>query len=122
MFAGAVEQLAVGAILLDEHGHFLKANLLASQLLEEKDGLQVRQRQLELSDVRVGRELKTIIQRVLDNGRNNQPAVVQALRVQRPSGRPDLGLLVRLVPQYAWSEGQHGAGGRGVYKRSGAAR
>jgi DNA-binding CsgD family transcriptional regulator len=107
LFAGAVEQLAVGAILLDEHGHFLKANLLANQILEEKDGLQIRQGQLELFDARLSRELKILIQRVLDNGRNNEPAVVQALRVQRRSGRPDLGLLVRLVPQYAWAEGQH---------------
>ena len=38
LFAGAVEQLAVGAILLDEHGQFLKANQLAAHILDEKDG------------------------------------------------------------------------------------
>lgn len=107
LFAGTVEQLAVGAILLDEHGLFLQANQLATQLLGELDGLQIRQRQLELSDVRPTRELQNIVQRVLTNGRNDQPAVVEALRARRPSGRPDLGLLVRLVPKYAWSEGQH---------------
>lgn len=107
LFAGAVEQLAVGAILLDENGQFLQANQLATQILEERDGLQIRQRQLELSDKTPNRELHGIIQRVLANGRSQAPAVVEALRVRRPSGRPDLGLLVRLVPQYAWSEGRH---------------
>lgn len=107
LFAGTVEQLAVGAILLDEHGLFLQANQLATQILGEKDGLQVRQRHLESSDLQASRELRDIIQRVLVNGRANAPAVVEALRIRRPSGRPDLGLLVRLVPQYAWAEGQH---------------
>jgi DNA-binding CsgD family transcriptional regulator/PAS domain-containing protein len=107
LFAGAVEQLAMGAILLDEHGLFLQANQLATQILGEKDGLRVRQRHLESSDVQSSRELRDIIQRVLINGRGNAPAVVEALRIRRPSGRPDLGLLVRLVPQYAWAEGQH---------------
>jgi DNA-binding CsgD family transcriptional regulator len=107
LLAVAVEQLAVGTVLLDEHGQFLKANQLASHILDEKDGLSINQRRLELINTRLSRELNDIIQRVLDNGRNNEPAIVQALRVQRPSGRPDLGLLVRLVPQYAWAEGQH---------------
>jgi DNA-binding CsgD family transcriptional regulator len=107
LFAGTVEQLAVGAILLDEHGLFLQANQLAGQILAEKDGLQIRQRHLELSDLQPSRELQDIIQRVLATGRNNAPTVVEALRARRPSGRPDLGLLVRLMPQYEWSEGQH---------------
>lgn len=107
LFAGAVEQLAVGAILLDEHGLFLQANQLATQILDERDGLQVNQRRLELSDARPSRELQDLVQRVLANARNDAPAVVEALRVRRPSGRPDLGLLVRLVPQYGWAEGQH---------------
>jgi DNA-binding CsgD family transcriptional regulator/PAS domain-containing protein len=107
LFAGTVEQLAVGAILLDEHGLFLQANQLATQILAEKDGLQVRQRHIESSEQQSSRELRDIIQRVLVNGRSKAPAVVEALRIRRPSGRPDLGLLVRLVPQYAWAEGQH---------------
>lgn len=106
LFAGAVEQLAVGTILLDENGSFLKANQLAAQILDERDGLQITQRQLTLSDQRRQRELKELIARALEHARAQRPAIVQALRVQRPSGRPDLGLMLRVVPQYQWAEGR----------------
>lgn len=106
VFAGAVEQLAVGTILLDEHGKFLTANHLATQILSERDGLEIVNQQLTLASPQQSRELKEIIQRALTNAREQQPAIVQALRVQRPSGRPDLGLMLRLVPQYQWGEGQ----------------
>jgi hypothetical protein len=33
-------------------------------------------------------------------------AVVEALRVRRPSGKGDFGLVIRPVPRSAWSEGQ----------------
>lgn len=107
LFAGAVEQLAVGTILLDEHGKFMQANQLAAQIISERDGLQIASGQLELASHAQHREFKEALQLALDNARNKRPAVVQALRVQRPSGRPDLGLMLRLVPQYQWAEGQH---------------
>ncbi|HEY3698962.1 MAG TPA: helix-turn-helix transcriptional regulator [Spongiibacteraceae bacterium] len=107
LFAGAVEQLAVGTILLDEHGKFLHANQLATQILDERDGIQIANQQLELANNSQHREFKQAVQRALDNARNNRPAIVHALRVQRPSAKPDLGLMLRLVPQYQWAEGQH---------------
>jgi len=105
LFAGAVAQLDVGTILLDEHGRFLKANAPATQILSEKDGLQVTQQQLELATRQRSQELQQIIRRVLASAHRNEAAVVQVLRVPRPSGRADLGLMVRLVPQYEWAEG-----------------
>jgi len=107
LFAGAVDQLAVGTILLDEHGKFMQANQLATQILSERDGLQIVNAQLELAAASQHREFKEVLAVALDNARNRRPAIVQALRIQRPSGRPDLGLMLRLVPQYQWAEGQH---------------
>lgn len=106
LFAGAVAQLDVGTILLDEHGKFLKANAPASQILAERDGLQVSHQQLELASRQRTQELQQAIRRVLSSAHRNEAAVVEALRVQRPSGRADLGLMVRMVPQYQWAESQ----------------
>jgi len=105
LFAGAVAQLDVGTILLDEHGKFLKANAPAEHILSEKDGLQIAHQQIELAGRPRTQELQQIIRRVLAAAHSNEAAVVQALRVQRPSGRADLGLMVRPVPQYPWAEG-----------------
>jgi DNA-binding CsgD family transcriptional regulator len=107
LFAGAVEQLAVGTILLDENGHFLKANQPATRILAEKDGLQVRNGQLQLATRQRTQDLQALIQRVLASAHRNETAVVEALRVARPSGHADLGLMVRLVPQIEWAEAQN---------------
>lgn len=106
LYAGAVEQLAVGTILLDEHGKVTKCNQLATRILDENDGLRLHDGRLELADRQRGRELQASIDSVLASALRGEPAVVQALRVRRPSGRPELGLLVRPVPHSEWAEGQ----------------
>ena len=107
LYAGAVEQLAVGTILLDERGRVLKANQLASRILEERDGLSLHAGQLELGNRRDTQELQKRIQHVIESALRHVPAVVEAMRVARPSGRAELGLIVRPVPQSEWAEGQN---------------
>lgn len=104
VFAGAVAQLAVGTVLLDDHGRVLKVNPPAEQILAEKDGLQLANQQLQLATRQRTQELQDMIRRVLSSADRNETAVVEALRVTRPSGRADLGLMVRLVPQVEWAE------------------
>ncbi len=106
LYAGAVEQLSVGTIILDENARLLNCNAMASELFEQKDGLYCVKDRLQLSNTERTAELQQLIGEVMDSQRAERPAVVQALRVERPSGLADLGLVIRPVPGNAWSQGK----------------
>lgn len=106
LFAGAVEQLSVGCIILDENGRILNCNAMAQTLLEQKDGLVQLADNLQLSKREQTAELQQLIADVLEDQRRGEPALARAMTVVRPSGRPDLGLVIRPVPTSQWSEGQ----------------
>jgi DNA-binding CsgD family transcriptional regulator/PAS domain-containing protein len=105
LYAGAVEQLSVGCIVLDENARVLSSNPMAAKLIAQKDGLILLNDNLYLSTRDQTNELQEIIIAVLDQ-RQQTPAIVQAMKVHRPSGLNDLGLVVRPVPVTEWSEGQ----------------
>ncbi|WP_101757420.1 helix-turn-helix transcriptional regulator [Oceanicoccus sp. KOV_DT_Chl] len=106
LYAHAVDKLAVGTIILDEQGKILSTNPLAGQLLAEKDGLFQKQQQLHISNTLQATELHTTVTNILAQRDSAKPAMAEAMRVQRPSGKADLGLVIRPVPSSQWSEGQ----------------
>lgn len=106
LFAGAMDKLSVGTILLDEHARVLSANAVAHQLFEQKDGISVIDSKLTFQARDDSAALQAIIKEALEAQQNDQVGMVKACRLPRPSGRPDLGVVVRPVPTSAWSEGQ----------------
>lgn len=106
IYANAVDKLAVGTIILDERGDVLNTNAMASQLLAQKDGISLNNQQLSISHHELATEFQQLLNKVLDQRRDNKPALAEALRVSRPSGRADLALVIRPVPVSEWSEGQ----------------
>ncbi|WP_101757422.1 helix-turn-helix transcriptional regulator [Oceanicoccus sp. KOV_DT_Chl] len=106
LYAGVVEQLSVGSIILDENGRVLNANEMAARLIAAKDGLLQHKNNLQLATRDQTVELQKLIAEVLENQRRGLPAVVQAMKVQRPSGLADLGFVIRPIPTNEWSEGQ----------------
>ena len=68
--------------------------------------MRVTDNELRFADPAIGRQLQQVIEKVLDAHLRGAPAVVEALRVRRPSGKGDFGLVIRPVPRSAWSEGQ----------------
>lgn len=106
LFASAVDRLAVGTIILDEQGQIIKSNNLASQLLECKDGVSVQKQQLVFEKRELNEEFRQLLQQVLSPTSDGKPGMAEALRVTRPSGKPDLGLVIRPVPTSEWPEGQ----------------
>lgn len=106
LYASAVDRLAVGTIILDEHGQILKTNELASQLLKHKDGISQQNNQLIFNQRELNTEFKGLLEQVLGSSQDSKPGMAQALRVARPSGSADLGLIVRPVPTSEWPEGQ----------------
>ncbi len=106
LYAGAVQQLAVGTILLDETGVVLESNPLATALLSQQDGLQLAGGRLNLGSREATAELQRAIDQVLTQQRQATPSMVEVIRVPRPSGRADLGLVIRAVPTSHFSEGR----------------
>jgi len=106
LYAGAVDQLAVGTIILDGHGAVLDTNRVAQDLLRLSDGMRVLNNQLRFSDAEIGQQLQRVVAKVLEAHIRGEPAMVEALRIRRPSGKGDFGLVIRPVPRSAWSEGQ----------------
>ena len=108
IYAGAVDQLSVATIILDEKGRLLNTNALASALLKEADGLCLSGKHLRIENRSTDRELQSGLASVIRAQQAGETSVVKALRVPRPGGRSALGLVVRPVPVSEWAEGQAG--------------
>lgn len=106
LYAGAVDQMAVGTIILDENGKVLQTNQVAERLLQEKDGIKQVNDGLQVGSARDTQEFRRLVRQAMLSQKGNQATVVEAMRVTRPSGRADLGIIVRSVPLAAWSEGK----------------
>ena len=106
VYAGAVSQLAVATIILDEQARVLKANPVAQALLDEQDGLSVRDQKLRIEGRDRDRSLQEALQSTIRAQQQGEASVVRALRVPRSGAHTDLGLVVRPVPASEWSQGQ----------------
>ena len=106
VYAGAVSQLAVASIILDEQARVLSANPIAQAMLDQGDGLSLKGQRLHIGGRDINKELQQAVASIIRAQHQGEPSVVKALRVPRSSGRSDLGLVVRPVPVSKWSEGQ----------------
>ncbi len=106
VYSGAVDQLSVATIILDEQGRMLNTNALAKALLEEGNGLCLHGRQLHIDGRDINRELQQALDTIIKAQQAGTTAIVRALRVPRSAGRADLGLVIRPVPAAQGNEGQ----------------
>ena len=106
LYAGAVEQLAVATIVLDEQGRVLSANTVARALLEGDNGLSIRGQHLVIEGRDKNRELQTALETIIKALHRGEASVIRALRVPRGGDRAQLGLVLRPVPVSEWGEGQ----------------
>ena len=106
VYAGAVSQLSVATIILDEQGRVLNTNAVARALLEQGDALSLRGERLHIEGRDINKELQQALANIIMAQQSGKASVVRALRVPRPAGGSDLGLVIRPVPTSQWSEGQ----------------
>ena len=106
VYAGAVSQLSVATIILDEQGRVLNTNTVARALLEQGDALSLRGERLHIEGRDINKELQQALANIIMAQQSGKASVVRALRVPRPAGGSDLGLVIRPVPTSQWSEGQ----------------
>ena len=106
LYAGAVDQLSVATVILDERGRALNTNSVARHILQQADGITLEADHLKLSSRNQDIELQQLIEAAITAQRAGTPGMARALRVSRPSGAPELGLVIRPVPASEWAEGQ----------------
>lgn len=106
VYAGAVNQLSVATIILDEQGRLLTTNPVGRALLDAAEGISLREGRLHIEGRDINKELQQALATIIKAQLRGETSVVKALRVPRSSGRSDLGLVIRPVPASQWSEGQ----------------
>lgn len=106
VYAGAVNQLSVATIILDEQGRLLTTNAVGRALLDQGEGLSLRAGRLHIEGRDINKELQQALATIIRAQMNGETSVVRALRVPRSAGRAHLGLVIRPVPASQWSEGQ----------------
>jgi len=106
LFAGAMTQLALATIILDEKGDILQTNPIADELLVQLDGLRIIDGKLSINRSADNLRLRELVADATAAQRQGQSSIAQAMSVERPSGRAPLGLVVRPVPAREWAEGQ----------------
>ncbi|NRB41868.1 MAG: helix-turn-helix transcriptional regulator [Pseudomonadales bacterium] len=100
----AIDQMAMGRILLDEKLELIKINQAAQEVLQDKNDISISNNQLQLQEVLQQKAFKQLLQQVLHAYNNNEPGFVKAFKVQCKQGN-NLGLLLRPMPQSISSEG-----------------
>jgi len=106
VYAGAVEQLLVATIILDEQGRVLSSNATAAALLAAGDDVAVVDNFLRLTDRGADRELRSLLQEVMQAQRGAQPQPARAMHIPRAGAQPDLGLVARAVPPATGAQGR----------------
>lgn len=107
LYAGAVDQLSVATIVLDEQGCLLSTNKVARALLDQGDGLCERNNRLYIEGRDINRDLQAALE-TITRGRQSdggEASLVSALRVPRSGERSDLGIVIRPVPPSSRGEG-----------------
>jgi DNA-binding CsgD family transcriptional regulator len=106
VYAGAVNQLSVASIILDERGRLLTTNAVGQALLDQGEGLSLRDGCLHIEGRDINKELQQALSVIIKAQLRGETSLVRALRVPRSAGRADLGLVIRPVPASQWSKGQ----------------
>ncbi len=109
LYAGTLERLSVGAVILDKKGKILRTNHAAAAILAERDGLSTVNGVLQAAYGSENRELHALIERAIKGATKGErastkPQLVSGMSLTRNSGKPNLGIVVRTAPLTEWSE------------------
>lgn len=108
VYAGAVEQLQVATIILDEVGEVLSTNAAADQLLAQSDSIILRDRKPTLTSATAQEEFRVLLETVARARREPGPGTAAAMQIPATGKAEGLGLIARAVPP------SHAVEGRGI--------
>ncbi len=105
LYSGAVSRLLLGIVHFSHEGSILDMNEEAQRILAEKDGLSRSGKGLAASSRSENQELQRLISEALSGGdRGEAPGLAEAMSITRPSGRSQIGIVVRAIPFAEYSE------------------
>lgn len=105
-YADAIDQLAMGVVILDERAHVLRSNQAGKRLLSQQRGLCVNAEEiLQVGDRQENKAFRNLLDEVVEAHRKGQPGFVRAFRIADSGSLTGMGLLVRPLPFPATSEG-----------------
>jgi len=104
LYAGTIDRMLVGMVILDESGAILKKNPAADEILAENDGIRLNGGSFEIAYAQESRKFQYLLRRAHLGHHGGGPAIAEAMSITRPSGRGKLGVLVRTVPLSEWAE------------------
>jgi len=109
LYAGTLNQMAVGAIIVDGHGRILDRDRIAEALLKQADGVAAVGGMLTLHDRKASARLRDALRKIAESERKGERSLVEAIRVERPSGKRDFGFILKPAPQPQYLDGQNSA-------------
>jgi len=95
LYSSTITRQSVGVITLDERGKVVTRNVVADNIIRDKDGLSIVNDQIHLDSSSARSKLSDFIDAIVSAQRSQEFAPTNALAVERPSGRPDLEILVK---------------------------
>lgn len=104
VYAGTLDRLSVGTVLLDKKGRVLSTNQAAALILAERNGISLVQGMLYPSNTNERRELNRLIEQAIAASASTAPGVIAGMSITRSDGHSNLGILVRSAPVVEWSE------------------
>lgn len=106
LYAGAVAQMSVATLLIDEQGAVINRNDKAESLLASSTEIMIESGVLRLKDPVLDLRLQTMLSRLLDTSVHEQAKLVQAMRLPAANQEGDWGMILRPIPSNRWSEGK----------------
>lgn len=109
MAVGAFDRVAVGVVLLDVRGAPVMVNREARRIADQKDGFSLLADRLVASGAGQTKELRDLVHRVSWVGPVGERVGGGALRLGRPSGKPDYHVVVLPLPRRCQPAAGNGA-------------
>jgi DNA-binding CsgD family transcriptional regulator len=107
LYAGTLNQMAVGTIIVDDHGRILDRDPVAEALIKKADGVASVNGMLSLSDRAASGRFHEALRKIAESERKGDRSLVEAIRAERPSGKRDFGLIAKPAPQPRYLDAQH---------------
>jgi DNA-binding CsgD family transcriptional regulator len=105
LFSDAVDQLAVGAIILDESAQIRRTNKAAQELLRQDDRVHDDGGRLRVGDPVENTAFRAMLEEVMQAHQRAEPSFVRVFRLQGEADSPALGMLLKPLPLVDASDG-----------------
>ena len=107
VYAGAVEQLSVATIILDETGQVVSSNESADRLLKRGGEVYLADGSLHFANAGTALEFdRLMLQLRCGEQSSGEPLAALAMQIARPEGSADLGLVARIIHSAAVVDGR----------------